>query len=524
MDAGALALPAGGPDIAAVVLDDLPHDGQADAAAPLGRVPGGVRAVEPLEYLRQVLLGDALAVVLNLDPDGLRLVQNPDIDRPPGLIHVLHAVADDIVDDLLHLLRIRDDHRVRLHQVGIVQLDAPLLQVQPHLLHAVPEIVCYVYPMEIIRNPVVIYPRVIGQLIDQPLHVVGLVVDGLDVFVHLLRRHRHPVHDALHIPLDGRDRGLQVMGDIADQLPVLLLAGPVLLGGLLQPKAHVLIIAVQIADLPLGVRLEAIIEVPLLDLAHGHVQLAYGIEHPPADPPGQHHAGKDQDQEDRDEHVHQQLFGNQGIHLGDHEGAPPAAVRKNKVQLLYEFVHLIVIDARALYGAPLPEARQALEDRRGRLRISRVVDAVLFPHDDVCGLLGNPCAHHVQIFHVRQPGRIRLYLLLQLEEHAVRGVRHLAHVLRHGGIVQPHDGESLLGIHQVQPDPTERQRRQNQRQDYDDYECDPQPRPEFHRQLPSARYAKPVQARKAAPPGQSSPCRLQLISTTISYFSQESVK
>ena len=56
--------------------------------------------------------------------------------------------------------------------------------------------------------------------------------------------------------------------------------------------------------------------------------------------------GKDQDQEDCDEHVHQQLFGNQGIHLGDHEGAPPAAVRENKVQLLYEFVHLIVIDAQ----------------------------------------------------------------------------------------------------------------------------------------------------------------------------------
>ena len=69
-------LPAGGPDITAVILHDLFHDGKADAAASLRRVPGGVRAVEPLEYLGQILLGDALAVILDLNPYRILDIQN----------------------------------------------------------------------------------------------------------------------------------------------------------------------------------------------------------------------------------------------------------------------------------------------------------------------------------------------------------------------------------------------------------------------------------------------------------------
>lgn len=54
------------------------------------------------------------------------------------------------------------------------------------------------------------------------VRVVGLMVDGTDIFVQLFRRRSYAVHDPLHIPLDGRDGSLQIMGDVADQLLALL--------------------------------------------------------------------------------------------------------------------------------------------------------------------------------------------------------------------------------------------------------------------------------------------------------------
>ena len=117
------------------------------------------------------------------------------------------------------------------------------------------------------------------------------------------------------------------------------------------------------------------------------------------------------------------------------DGVAVTPEKMDKYQLLYEFVHLIVIDACALYGAPLPEARQALED------IIIIVLPLILTALAFCG--------------------IGLYLM-----------------------------NAQKGFPIVRLDYT----------------------------------TMTENARQAAPPGQSSPCRLQLISTTISYFSQESVK
>ena len=95
------------------------------------------------------------------------------------------------------------------------------------------------------------------------------------------------------------------MGNIADQLFVLLLMLGVLFRGFLQPQTHVLIIAVEITDLTPGICLQNIIKVAFLDLAHCHIQLIDGFKYALVDPLGQHQAGKDQDHYDSHEHVDQ---------------------------------------------------------------------------------------------------------------------------------------------------------------------------------------------------------------------------
>ena len=77
MDTGALSFIAGGPDIAPVVLNNFLYYGKSYAAASLSGIAGSVRAVEPLKDFGQILLGYALAVVLNLNADGFPSMSSP---------------------------------------------------------------------------------------------------------------------------------------------------------------------------------------------------------------------------------------------------------------------------------------------------------------------------------------------------------------------------------------------------------------------------------------------------------------
>ena len=81
---------------------------------------------------------------IELQPGGIHFVKNTDINMPVRLVHIFYAVTDNIIDDLLHLLRIRDDNCVRRYQIRIVQLDTPLLQIQSDFFHTVTEIIRHV--------------------------------------------------------------------------------------------------------------------------------------------------------------------------------------------------------------------------------------------------------------------------------------------------------------------------------------------------------------------------------------------
>ena len=292
---------------------------------------------------------------------------------PIRLIHIFYAVTDNIIDDLLHLLRIRDDHGIGRYQIRIVQLDTPLLQIQSDFFHTVAEIIRHVDPVEIVRDPVIINSGISGQLVDQTIHINGFIVDGLDVFIHLLRRICHTVHDSFHITLNGCDRGLQIMGNIADQLFVLLLMLGVLFRGFLQPQTHILIIAVEITDLTLGIRLQNIIKVAFLDLAHCYVQFIDRFKYALVDPLGQHQAREDQDHDDRHEHVDQQMSRDQRIDLRYNKDTARCSIPESEINLFYILLQFIVEISAVIRQILFTVGRQFFKNLLCGIFIARIV-------------------------------------------------------------------------------------------------------------------------------------------------------
>ena len=95
------ALAAGCPDAPAVVFHDLLDDRKADAAAAGRGIPRGIRPVEAVEDEGNVLAGNALAVVFDLDLNEILSVLHADVDGLFRLIHIFDGVGNDVVDDAL---------------------------------------------------------------------------------------------------------------------------------------------------------------------------------------------------------------------------------------------------------------------------------------------------------------------------------------------------------------------------------------------------------------------------------------
>ena len=89
---------AGSPDPAAVIFHDLPHDGQSDPAAALGRIPGRIGPVKPVEYIGQILRRNAFSVVLDLYLHKIAVVLQTDVDDSSFLVQIFDRIADDIVE------------------------------------------------------------------------------------------------------------------------------------------------------------------------------------------------------------------------------------------------------------------------------------------------------------------------------------------------------------------------------------------------------------------------------------------
>ncbi len=100
MEGGALAGGAGGPDAAAVLVDDAATDGEAEAGAAQGAGVGGVALLEAVEDVFELVGGDAAALVADLD-EGFAVVEiaGGEVDLAAGG-RELDGVRDEVVERL----------------------------------------------------------------------------------------------------------------------------------------------------------------------------------------------------------------------------------------------------------------------------------------------------------------------------------------------------------------------------------------------------------------------------------------
>ena len=131
------------------------------------------------------------------------------------------------------------------------------------------------------------------------VHIVGLVVDRPNIPCLFFGSIGHSVDQPLYIALDRSNGCLQVMGDIADQFPVLALVFQLLIGGFFQAQTHVLIVAVQVSDLSLLTGRKCIGEIAVTDIIHSDIDRADRCKNTSLQPPGEQKSSKNQDRQHR---------------------------------------------------------------------------------------------------------------------------------------------------------------------------------------------------------------------------------
>ena len=396
------------PDLAAVILNDLPDNGKSDAAPALTGRPGLVRPVETVKDIDQVLCLDSFSVVLDLHLDEVSCIQHPKLDAAHGLVHIFDTVVHNVVDDPLDLLRIGNDARIPgdIHLIG--KRDVLLLQVYGQLLCTVVKEIHHIQPRKIVGDPVRIDLGIERQLIDQPVHVIGLIVDRADVAVHFLRRVRHAVHDSFHISLDRGDRRLQVVRDIADQFPVFLVEALPLLLRFLQTAAHGFKVPGQLADLILPFRMKREVQVSLCNPLCGFLQIVKRRVDPLVDPHDKACGRYSQDQDHTQDHLrHDDADLRHDRLCGCHdECASPGAVRKLDIQLLDNGL-VPSADVDAFSGLlPFVIIRKRLYQVALIFPDSLIIDFVLPDEQQVGQLVLQHVIQFLQIGKVQEPVRI----------------------------------------------------------------------------------------------------------------------
>ena len=101
------------------------------------------------------------------------------------------------------------------------------------------------------------------------IHLVGLIIDDPYIPVHLLRSIRYSVHNSFHISLHCRDGSLEIMGNITDQLFILLIQNKLLLRRILQSPSHLLEVSAQLGKFIRPVHFQSKIKISFFDILRG---------------------------------------------------------------------------------------------------------------------------------------------------------------------------------------------------------------------------------------------------------------
>ena len=341
------------------------------------------------------------------------------------------------MDHPLDLLRVRDDLHVLLHIVEIAELHTPLLQLQSQILGAVVKVVVHREGVKIVGDAVRVDLGVEGQLVDESVHLPRLVVDGADIFFQLLRGVRHAVHDTLGVALDGGHGGLQVVGNVADELLILFIKGQLLLRVGLQSLAHLLKVTAQLSQLVVGLPLHLKVQVSLLDVLGRLLHPAQGLHDSPVDPEHKQRRRKDKHQGDDHQHVHRELpdLRDHIPHVRDDKGASVGSVGVLEINLFHKDLYIPpIIEARVRGGLCVSVGRQLAQHAVQALHLlSHIGDRVVLAHDKAGFLVRQHIVKFCQVGGVLQLVRLcqgcRLQLMAglhgELPQHLHRVGQHL---------------------------------------------------------------------------------------------------
>ena len=346
-------------------LDDV----EPQAHAVLVLAAGFVALVEALEELGQLVGGDGVPQVADGDI-GLAVRRRGDAEiegrtRPGELGGVLQQVVDDLGD---HVVVAPDQdgllRDVRLHvQVPVGDLLLHGDEDPPHGLADIEAAAAFqgVHGLQLAH-------------IQHPPHETGeppaLVGDDLQILLLGLRRDG-PVQDAVGIARDGGHGGLQLVGDVGDEVPALALR-------LLQGLRHPVEGRRQLADLvAAAVVLHADVKIPLGVEPGGLGHLPDGLDLPHggdgADREGdhQHHHGRHQ--EEPQEGLPHGVHGCGGRHGEDRaQGRGPVLAQHRHAH--HEAVLLIEAQVRLPGEVPLlKEGVHHVPRQPGRLPVQGVV-------------------------------------------------------------------------------------------------------------------------------------------------------
>ena len=194
-------------------------DGQPESRAALLPRPPLIRTVEALEHARQILLGDARTVVLDLDQNFVQHVAEPDAGLP-ALLAVADRVDDQVDEHLPDVVFVGQHPEGRRQVVGPLDRNPDLLPVGLHLglLGDLPGQRHHVESLQIELVHAAFELRNGIEVIDDVDQAVDALLGAFEVFAVDQLVLQPAVQQRRNIPLDIEYRGFQFVGHVAQIL------------------------------------------------------------------------------------------------------------------------------------------------------------------------------------------------------------------------------------------------------------------------------------------------------------------
>ena len=215
-----------GGDGSAVKLYNFLGDGQAQAGSACGSAPGGIQTEELLKNLAQLLRRDGFATVFHPDrcllPLLLQMKGNGCLP-----VAVVHSVSEQVVKYPLQLVRVAEDVHVggQLQRPGQALFSQGWLKLIGHLLQHAGQVHLLFCQGQVGQAE----PGDVKKFIDQVLQTLSLVQGDAGVFGPQLLGDLGLVPEEGEVANDTGERGLEVVGQVDNQVvfPLLcLLSGP----------------------------------------------------------------------------------------------------------------------------------------------------------------------------------------------------------------------------------------------------------------------------------------------------------